>query len=231
MIRSLRAIVAWGLLMASPLQAEDLTVLTLAEETVVIFAGSVTSGSSQRLDDILTANPAVKRVGMVSGGGLAVEGFNIASVLSKHKITAVVPRGYFCLSACAIGFLGAADYVVLGVLGFHNMYISDEDIADLDRLELLLQGQQFGVRTTLFFVSNGFELELPLIISYFTNPDTFVVFTNTEDLMTFFARTEEESVIDYLDQNDLNEDWLEAHVWGPAEFTAYIQQGDNNDAP
>lgn len=228
MIRSLRAALLGGLLMASPLQAEEIRVIDLAEGSVILFAGDVIEGSAQRLDDVLTANPAIKRVGMVSGGGLAYEGFNIASVLSKHDVIAIVPRGYVCLSACAIGFIGAKEYVILGALGFHNMYITDENMVEADKLMLIIRGQQFGVRTAIFFIENGFEVELPYIISAVTTPEEFIVFTSTEDLMTFFARNEEDNIINYLDNNDIDDAWIEEHLWDSARFMLFMQGGDNN---
>ena len=228
MIRSLRAALLGGLLMASPLQAEEIRVINLAEGNVILFSGDVIEGSAQRLDDVLTANPDIKRVGMVSGGGLAYEGFNIASVLSKHDVIAIVPRGYVCLSACAIGFIGAKDYVILGALGFHNMYITDENMVEADKLMLIIRGQQFGVRTAIFFIENGFELELPYIISAVTTPEEFIVFTSTEDLMTFFARNEEDNIVNYLDNNDIDDAWIEEHLWDSARFMLFMQGGDNN---
>ena len=215
--------------MASPLQAEEIRVINLAEGNVILFSGDVIEGSAQRLDDVLTANPTIKRVGLVSGGGIAVEGFNIANVLSKHDVTAIVPRGYVCLSACAIGFIGAKEYVILGVLGFHNMYISDESMIEIDKLTLILRGQWFGVMSTIFFANNGFEVELPYLISVFTDPETFVVFTSTEDLLTFFARNEEDDISSYLSgNNEIDEVWIETHVWGTQKFMEYLQQGENN---
>ena len=228
MIRSLKAALLGGLLMASPLHAEEIRVINLEDGDVILFTGDVIEGSAQRLDDVLTANPTIKRVGMVSGGGLAYEGFNLANVLSKHDVTAIVPRGYVCLSACAIGFIGAKDYVVLGALGFHNMYVTDENMVDIDKLMLIIRGQQFGVRTAIFFIENGFEIELPYIISAVTTPEKFIVFTSTEDLMTFFARNEEDNIIDYLDNNDIDDAWIDEHLWDSARFMLFMQGGDNN---
>lgn len=224
----IRSIIAGALLLASPLYAEELRVINLPEEDVILLTGDIIQGTAQRLDDMLVANPTIKKVGMVSGGGLAYEGFNIADVLSNHDVTAIVPRGYVCLSACAIGFIGAKDYVILGALGFHNMYITNENLVDADKLLLLIRGQQFGVRTAIFFIQNGFEVELPYIISAVTTPEEFLVFTSTGDLMTFFARSEEDNIIDYLDNNDIDDAWIEEHLWGSARFMLFLQGGDNN---
>ena len=224
----IRSLIAGALLLASPLYAEELRVINLPEEDVILLTGDIIEGTAQRLDDFLTANPTIKKVGMVSGGGLAYEGFNVASVLSNHDVTAIVPRGYVCLSACAIGFIGAKDYVILGALGFHNMYVNDENMVEIDKLMLIIRGQQFGVRTAIFFIENGFEIELPYIISAVTTPEEFIVFTSTEDLMTFFARSEEDNIIDYLDNNDIDDAWIEEHLWDSERFMLFMQGGDNN---
>jgi len=222
------AILIIGIICATTAKSEELRVINLPEEDVIILSGDIIEGTAQRLDDLLTANPTITKVGMVSGGGLAYEGFNLANVLSNHDITAVVPRGYVCLSACAIGFIGAKDYVILGALGFHNMYVTDENMVEADKLMLLIRGQQFGVRTAIFFIQNGFEVELPYIISAVTTPEEFIVFTSTEDLMTFFARNEEDNIIDYLDNNEIDDAWIEEHLWDSARFMLFMQGGDNN---
>lgn len=224
----IRSIIAGALLLASPLYAEELSIVNLPEEDVILLYGDIIEGTAQRLDAFLVANPTIKKVGMVSGGGLAYEGFNIASVLSNHDVTAIVPRGYVCLSACAIGFIGAKDYVILGALGFHNMYVTDENMVDIDKLMLIIRGQQFGVRTAIFFIENGFEIELPYIISAVTTPEEFIVFTSTEDLMTFFARTEEDPIGNYLDNNDIDDAWIDEHLWDSERFRLFAQGGDNN---
>jgi hypothetical protein len=231
---SLRATIAvyvillLSIVFATAVKSEELRIVNLPEEDVILLTGDIIEGTAQRLDDLLTANPTITKVGMVSGGGLAYEGFNVANVLSNHDVTAIVPRGYVCLSACAIGFIGAKDYVILGALGFHNMYVNDEDMVDIDKLMLIIRGQQFGVRTAMFFIENGFEIELPYIISAFTTPEEFIVFTSTEDLMTFFARSEEDNIIDYLDNNEIDDAWIEEHLWDSARFMLFMQGGDNN---
>jgi len=217
-----------GITFATAAKSEELRIINLPEEDVILLTGDFIEGTAQRLNDILVANPRITKVGMVSGGGLAYEGFNVADVLSNHDVTAVVPRGYVSLSACAFGFNGAKDYVILGALGFHNMYVTDENMVDIDKLMLLIRGQQFGVRTAIFFIQNGFEIELPYIISAVTTPEEFIVFTSTEDLMTFFARNEEDNIINYLDNNDIDDAWIEEHLWDSERFRLFMQGGDNN---
>ena len=210
-------------LAASTATAERILIVPMDDGTeVVAFLGVVEQGSASRLDQALVDNPHISTVAMVSPGGSAMEAFLIAEVLSSHNVTAMVPEGYACLSACAIGFLGAKDYVVLGALGFHNMYIDPADMADIQGLDLLIMGQSFGVRTTVFFLSNGFEAELPLLISVFTTPEVFLVFTSTEDLMRFFARSETDSVTEYLEGNDIDQEWIDGHLWDTQRFIEFF---------
>lgn len=211
------------MLTLSTASAEELTIMDLDDGTqVAIFWGDVTPGSSARLDELLTANPDVKRIAMVSPGGNAVEGFLIADVLSNHEMTAMVPPGFACLSACAVGFIGAAEYQVHGALGFHNMYIGADEIDLIPPLSLLIMGQGFGVHTAVFFLANGFEVELPIIIGNHTSPDVFLVFTSTEDLMQFFARSDTNTIEEYLEPNAIDQQWLDDHLWGPLEMIEYL---------
>jgi len=216
-------LVVFGILVASAAKAEELSYMEAPFGRVLFVAGDIEQGTSSRINAALTEDPTIEHVGFHSGGGVAQEGFLIGNVLSNHDVTAIVPPGGVCLSACAIGFIGAKEYVVLGVLGFHNMYIPAEIAVNIEDLQLLIIGQSFGVQTTAFFLANGFDVSLPMIIANLTTPERFVIFTSTEDLMVFFARTEEDNVSGYLDgTEEVDSTWIETHLWGPEEFSAYF---------
>jgi len=216
-------LVVFGILVASVAKAEELSYVDAPFGRVLVVVGAIELGTSSRIDAALTEDPTIENVGFHSGGGVAQEGFLIGNVLSKHGVTAIVPPGGVCLSACAIGFLGAKEYIVRGVLGFHNMYIPAEVTVNIEDLQLLIIGQSFGVQTTAFFLANGFDVSLPMIIANLTTPERFVIFTSTEDLMIFFARTEEDNVSGYLDGTEgVDNTWIETHLWGPEEFSAYF---------
>ena len=206
--------------------AEELRILTPDPVSrVLLFWGDVEQGSSARLEQMLTLNPDIEYIYMISAGGNAFEGYRIADVLSRHSIKAIVPEGFACLSACAVGFIGAAEYYVEGLLGFHNVYIPEGEIETVPPLNLLLAGQGFGTHTTVFFIANGFEVELPILIGNHTSPEVFVVFTNTEDLMEFFARSDTDKIEEYLEPNGIDQDWVDTHVWGTQEFREYFGGG------
>jgi len=196
---------------------------------VVLFAGKIEEGSSDRLEVFLTTHPTAKSIILVSPGGSSEEGYKIAEVLSDHSMTAIVPDGYTCLSACAVGFIGANNHVVDGILGFHNAFLSDSGLflADLhealggsSKTALILFGQYLGAKSTVFFIKSGFELELPIIIAGFTNPSTFLVFTSTEELYQFKAATS--NIGSYTVSNDfIDFIWIQDHLWGSEKLSEY----------
>tara|TARA_R110000782_G_scaffold3228_2_gene11931 strand:- start:24733 stop:25428 length:696 start_codon:yes stop_codon:yes gene_type:complete len=230
MIKHLKSVakgLAVSLVLATPTLAEETWITELEDGSrVVVFVGQIELGASVRLEALLNLNPDIDRIIMASPGGRAMEGFYIAEVLSDNNMTALVPAGYSCLSACAIGFLGAENYRVEGALGFHSMWVSEEDMADIPDLTLLLMGQNFGVRSTLFFLSNGFEIQLPVLVSTYTGPEEFIVFTSTEDLMTFFARSDTDTILEYFEDNNIDEVWLDEHLWGTPEFMEFYGEDE-----
>lgn len=215
-------VAALAILVGTSVYAEELAIVESSSgQPIVVFYGDVTLGSADRLDAFLNEHPEAKHVGMVSPGGVAEEGYAIAEVLSRHGVTAVVPEGFFCLSACAIGFLGADEHIILGVLGFHNMYIPDEIAASIPDLQLTTAGQIFGVRFTTFLLERGFEAELALVVAYVTTPERFIVFTSTEDLYTF--KSGGDNINDYLEENDfISNEWVDTHLWGNEEFDSFL---------
>ncbi len=161
---------------------------------------------------------------MSSPGGVAAEGYAIGWVLSEHAVTAVVPKGNGCYSACAMGFLGAKNYVVEGILAFHSSYTEDLSIGTMSALRA---GQYFGAKRTIYFMTNGFSPVLSMIMAFGTSPSVFFVFTSTEELQHFFVRGPEGE--DYLWRythydplNDLPEDYVSTHLWDSATMQEYI---------
>ena len=70
---------------------------------------------------------------------------------------------------------------------------------------------------------NGFSIQLPLLITQLTSPEGFIVFFHENDLMTFFARSEEDSVVPYLSGLvEADETWLDFHLMKPDKMFAYM---------
>lgn len=208
-------------------KAEDIYVVeTRKGEHVLAVIGGFTFGTADRVEEQLNNNPEIMVVALVSPGGVAMEGYALAQVFSEKGITAFVPKKGYCMSACAIAFLGAKEYQIDGVLGFHNAYIPEEAATNLTAIEMLITGQAFGAKFTEFVIANGFTFELATLVTQFTDPEHFIVFTSTEDLMRFFARGKGLSVNNYLEYT-ATEAWLKTHLWGPSEFASFFN--DNGD--
>ena len=54
----------------------------------------------------------VDEVVLASPGGLGYEGYMTANALSRHEKKVRVAEGTYCLSACAIAFIGGTDYII-----------------------------------------------------------------------------------------------------------------------
>ena len=186
------------------------------------FLGEVQLGDGDRLRNLLDENPDITVVNMVSPGGVASEAYSIASVLSDYEMTAYVPEGQYCLSACASAFIGAAEYDIDGVIGFHNAWAPGYD-SFATYNQGLAHGQSFGAYSTYHMMVNGFSIQLPLLITQLTSPEEFIVFFHENDLMTFFARSEEDNVEPYLSPLvDVDETWLDFHLMKPDRMFAYM---------
>ena len=186
------------------------------------YLGDVQHGDADYLRTLLDENPDISVINMISPGGVASEGYELASVLSDYNMTAYVPEGRYCLSACATAFIGAAEYDIDGALGFHNAWAPGYDRFSTYN-EGLQDGQSLGTRNTYHMLANGFGIQLPLLVGDLTGPETFLVFFHENDLMTLFARSDEDSVTPYLSALvDTNETWLDFHLMTPDRMFAYM---------
>ena len=184
----------------------------------IIYQGNVEVGDAQTLNWMLLSKP-VNYVIMHSPGGSATEGQRIGQVLSNHEATVWVPPGSFCLSACAEAFIGAKEYRIEGALGFHTAWFKADP--GIDYNELFKHGQAQGASTTRYILANGFNINLALLINYHTDAKNFLVFFSEEDLAKFFARSETDTITEYLEGPDfeLTDDWLDLHIMdGPRLF-------------
>lgn len=183
------------LLWADSAKAADIQILDTEIGPVVTFEGQIEVGDAERLDAIMTESGSDKVV-MSSPGGNALEGYKIGGVLSSHEATVMVPEGFACISACANAFLGAKTYIVKGVLAFHVAWVDEDSARTLN--SGVAAGQFLGTQSTIYFVSNGFSLELPMMINTFTTRDRFLVITSTEELLTFYVRNDNEGEVDAM---------------------------------
>lgn len=69
--------------------------------------GVIYVGDAQRLKDHLSRKN-FGRIYLISGGGNLLEGVRFGEVLRAYRSYVVVPKGYHCVSACTVAFLGGA---------------------------------------------------------------------------------------------------------------------------
>ena len=186
------------------------------------YIGQVELGDADRLRTLLDENTDISVINMISEGGVAFEAYALSSVLSDYNMTAYVPEGQYCLSACASAFLGAAEYDIDGVIGFHNAWAPGYDRFSTYN-EGLQDGQALGSYNTYHMLANGFTVQLPILVAELTDPETFIVFFHENDLMSFFARSDEDTITPYLSTLvDTDETWIDFHLMKPDKMFAYM---------
>src|SRR5258705_13190166 len=74
------------------------------------FQTAFSKGDADRLR--LAISSKYTEVWLVSGGGNLDEGVKVGEVLRAAQATVRVPRGYRCVSACTVAFLGGAFRVI-----------------------------------------------------------------------------------------------------------------------
>lgn len=168
---------------------------------VLHIAGDFDEGISKDIKKALDEYKVDEAV-LYSPGGLGYEGFVSANHLSEHEVPVRVAKGTYCISACAVAFIGGTDYKINdSILAFHKGWVPNEPWKNQN--EAFDAGQVSGGYSSLFFVANGFSFELPSHINEHSNQDTFIVFHNEKDLNKYYVRTKKNNVNDYLDQLDI----------------------------
>ena len=188
---------------------------------ILHYYGGVTRGDANGLRTYSMLYQPQKII-MTSQGGDAREGYAIASVLSQAQMTVEVPKGYMCMSACAVGFLGGGKKIINGILGFHIAY-SRAEIPDGYGVKM---GQVFGLVAAYTLIENGYNLLLARMTNDLTSPSDFLVFTTEEELEAFYVRTPYNFAYDYIDipkffkdmeQEDFYE-WFLERIYPPKEL-------------
>lgn len=197
---------------------------TKTDETkrILHIQGDFDEGISNHVDMALNMYK-VDEVVLFSPGGLGFEGYYTGNVLSNHEIPVRVAKQTYCLSACAIAFLGGTNYQINdGILGFHKGWVMDAPWKDQN--EAFGSGQVAGDFHSYYFVANGFNFELSNKIVNKTDQNSFIVFTNEDDLNKFYVRNDdgETPIHKYLRPTD-----TEVKVWGLEEAADHLKNNVN----
>ena len=199
---------------------------TELSERFFYYVGAFTVNTSDAIEDAIARYPGVKKIALHSPGGVASEADEVGNIFSEHGIQTWVPKGRFCMSACANAFIGGRDYKISGILGFHASWVNKDIIEQLTTTQvnqLLQQGQVSGVRDVYYWFANGFSIQLPFYINANTSPSNFLVFLSTEKLMEYYVRDDEnpdnDTIYTFMKFNDA----LQPVVWNERRAIAYAQ--------
>ena len=188
---------------------------------VLHISGDFDDGISNDVDKLLNSYD-VDEVVLTSAGGLGYEGYMTANSLSRHEKKVRVAKGTFCLSACAIAFLGGTDYIINdGILGFHRAWIPGDDAFE-NQNDAFGNGQISGDYHAYFFIANGFNAELSAQITQRTNQDTFITFTHEDELNKYYVRDDDDKVIKYIEPLGNT-----PQIWGLEELTTHLTENPN----
>ena len=171
---------------------------TNEEKTVLHVYGDFDLGISNDVRTALNIHAdKIDEAVLNSPGGLGYEGYQVGAILSEYQVKTRVASGTACLSACAVAFIGGQDYEVEGILGFHKGHLAGQE-PFLNQEEAFDNGQQAGSFNLYYIIANGFGVDLGFQIDRRSSPSHFVVFTNTEDLMKFYVRSDEDYIANYV---------------------------------
>jgi len=196
--------VAVALLIPQDAQAAKIT----NDGETIFYEGKVKRGDAKRLREMVEKT-LIHEINLDSGGGNALEGFDLGHLFKLFNMNATVDKGNRCLSSCANAFLGAPTNDLKGLLGFHVAWSSGKgSVSDGMR-----QGQQYGVLTTLYTFKMGYRLQLQYIISMYTDADTMLML-GTEDLTLFKMKDN----TDFVEGHDFPNGWLAERIAGPTRL-------------
>lgn len=180
------------------------------------YSGPVEVGDAEELVAAMEVF-GINKVVLRSEGGAAQEGFAIGKLFYQRN-TEVFVDGY-CLSACAIAFIGTPNVNLDGgFIGFHNAWVQIE----METNKALAQGQFLGIMTSAYFMDKGYSVLLPFYISQLTTPEVFLTFDTVEQLRVFFVGRNQPADT-YLENVDMPERFLADRLADSRRISLMIQ--------
>jgi hypothetical protein len=171
----------------------------------ILYEGEAVDSDVKRMKEMLDST-GIKTVFLDSPGGNAMTGYQLGYLFKEEGVTTIIGGDASCFSACAVAFLGGEAKVKLGLLGFHVAWTT----ADGSMTDGMKQGQVFGTITSAYFFKMGYSLQLPYMISLYTDKDTFLML-DVKDLETFKI----EDPADFVELKDLPKLWTTERIAGP----------------
>lgn len=177
-------LIGLGLVISVPMVAHSANITY--SSTQITISGRLMDGDYKMLQRVIDRT-GIKSVRLNSGGGSAIEGYNLGYTINKNKMSTVVRRGDTCMSACAVAFLGGDYKFNYGILGFHVAWTKQ---SDRDYNHGMKVGQMFGSIESIYNFKMGYTGQLGLIVSQMTSKDDFLVLSQS-DLKLFEMKDNE----------------------------------------
>lgn len=121
-LTALKAI-ALGLSVLLPATAQAAQISTVQTEVgpIITIVGEIIPGDDRKFDATLATYPNARVVYMRSEGGEVSAALNIGITINERQMRAVVQDGDYCLSACALAWLGSPSRTLYSQsqVGFH----------------------------------------------------------------------------------------------------------------
>lgn len=107
--------------------AADFTTVQTEVGPVMTITGEIVTGDDRKFDDELKRYPQVRVVYLRSQGGEVASALNIGTTFHRYQMRAVVSDGDYCLSACALAWLGSPSRTLYrrSQVGFHAAWRTD----------------------------------------------------------------------------------------------------------
>lgn len=186
----------------------------------IMYVGSVDMYDRYKLMELMQNYPTVKRVKMSSPGGVATEGYEIGKMFRTYQMEVEVPRGAYCLSACATAFSGGINHQINGALGFHVSWTAQHN---MPAIQAMIAGQQLATQRARYYMTMGFSYDLPYIIAMGTSPSKFLTFKSTEEFAKFYVGYEDGAWALLLNL-EYDEDYFKEHLIESELILDYVVQ-------
>lgn len=120
-----------------------------------------------------------------SSGGEFYAGLKVSEIIREKNLKIIVPYGKFCVSACAFASMASDDITIKGLFGLHRPYNSI-GMSGTETLDSYSNTTAVAASmVTLFFVRNGYSVDLLFGLFYRTDRKKFIVFDSQEDLAKY----------------------------------------------
>lgn len=158
-------------------------IITRVNEDTAKFKGDFSEGSGLISVMALTSQP-IKNLIIQSNGGLMTEAIMLGKLIKAANMNVIVEENTMCVSACAFAVMTSKNIELHGKLVFHTPYYPAVS-SEMTLYELSRSSSLMTLELSHWFIENGFSLKLLKIIYDQTNNEKFMVFTDSDDLMSF----------------------------------------------